>query len=161
MPSTTIWVYDLGLLLSAVTISNLLHGTDFLTTSKQQALFNPPLLRPNSSPPFHHPNTNICKSLHSHSCSVSVEQIPVSITINIRSILRTHQNVTCCYLSTGHSLKNWKLHFTNLIPLPPLPRTVSTLNIIHISSLAVCLPAWPIEMLTWNRFNPRLSIMLW
>src|SRR6218665_3864955 len=49
--------------------------------------------------------TKICQSLHSHSCTASLEQTPASIAtkFNICPIQRTHQNFTSFYLSTALS----------------------------------------------------------
>jgi len=45
------------------------------------------------------------RSIHNHSCPTSLEQTPTSIATNIWPILRNHQNLTSCYISTALSFQ--------------------------------------------------------
>ena len=74
-----------------------------------------------TAPPSRHLITLICKSLHSHSCTAPSEQTPAFATTNIRSIPRTHQNLTSCYLSTGLPLKTENTAFSQILSRLPSP----------------------------------------
>src|SRR5688572_18396997 len=62
-----------------------------------------------------------------YSCTASLEQTPACAMTNIRSISRTHQNLTSRYLSTGLPLKTENTVFSQilslflLLPSPPSP----------------------------------------
>jgi len=70
-----------------------------------------------------------------------LEQTPASIARNIWPILRTHQNLTPCYLSTALSLANWKRCLQQIPSWPPIASfKISISNTNHHSRPTVCLP---------------------
>ena len=87
--------------------------------------FNPFHFHPNTTTSFCQLVIKICQSLHSFSCTPSLEQIPASVATNIWPILRTHPKLTSSHISTALSLQSENtalyqiLSWFILFPLPP------------------------------------------
>ena len=108
------------------------------TTSLNSLLF-----RPNPSPPSRYLINKVRKSLHSHSCSASLEKTPTCTkTISDPSYELTKTSHLAVFPQVFHS-KLKTLLFGDPLLIAPLPLTflvVSILNTIHLSRLTVCLP---------------------
>lgn len=102
-------------------ITHLQHSSNFPALLPaihgQTNQFNRFLFHFNTTPPFRHLITEMCKLLYSNiwSCSASFEETSTTIATHILSIQRTHQNLTSWYLSTALSFQTEKTAFSQIL----------------------------------------------